>query len=116
MTVIVTDHHLPVMDETTELPVYPDADLIIDPIAISGTVDFNGYCGAGLAYKLAVELLGADYPLIPKLKSFAAIATIADSVPLVDENRRIVKEGLAAMTTKEDTTMGLYAMLYLLYE
>lgn len=115
MTVIVTDHHLSVTDEETGLPVYPEADLIIDPNAIPGTADFNGYCGAGLAYKLAVELLGADHPLIPKLKSLAAIATIADSVPLVDENRRIVKEGLTAMVTKEGTTMGLYALLYLLY-
>lgn len=115
MTVIVTDHHLPVMDDVTELPVYPEADLIIDPNAIPGTADFNGYCGAGLAYKLAVELLGSDHTLIPKLQSFAAIATIADSVPLVYENRRIVKEGLVSMTTKEGTTMGLYALLYLLY-
>ena len=115
MTVIVTDHHLPVTDEETGLPVYPEADLIINPNAIPGTADFNGYCGAGLAYKLAVELLGANHPLIPKLKSLAAIATVADSVPLVDENRRIVKEGLTAMVTKEGTTMGLYALLYLLY-
>ena len=115
MTVIVTDHHLPVMDEETGLPVFPEADLIINPNAIPGTADFNGYCGAGLAYKLALELLGTNHPLIPKLKSLAAIATIADSVPLVDENRRIVKEGLAAMVTKDGTTMGLYALLYLLY-
>lgn len=115
LTVIVTDHHLPVLDEETKQLVYPEADLIINPNAIPGSADFNGYCGAGLAYKLAVELLGINHPLIPKLKSFAAIATIADSVPLVDENRRIVKEGLAAMVTKNGTTMGLYALLYLLY-
>lgn len=114
MTVIVTDHHLPVTDDGTKQPVYPEADLIIDPNAVPGSADFNGYCGAGLAYKLAVELLGTDHPLIPKLKSLAAIATIADSVPLVYENRRIVKEGLASMVTKNGTTMGLYALLYLL--
>lgn len=115
MTVIVTDHHLPVMEEETKQPVYPEADLIIDPNAIPGSADFNGYCGAGLAYKLAVELLGMEHPQIPKLKSLAAIATIADSVPLVGENRRIVKEGLASMATKNGTTMGLYALLSLLY-
>lgn len=115
LNVIVTDHHLPFMDEETKQPVYPEADLIIDPNAIPGSADFNGYCGAGLAYKLAVELLGIDHPLIPKFKSLAAIATIADSVPLIDENRRIVKEGLASMVTKNGTTTGLYALLYLLY-
>lgn len=115
MTIIVTDHHLPVTDEESNLPVYPEADLIINPNAIPDSADFNDYCGAGLAYKLAIELLGERHPLIPKIKSLAAIATVADSVPLVGENRRIVKDGLAAMTTKDGSTMGLYALLYLLY-
>lgn len=115
VTVIITDHHLPIIDEETKQAIYPEADLIINPNAIPNSADFNGYCGAGLAYKLAVQLLGINHPLIPKLKSFAAIATIADSVPLVGENRRIVKEGLASLITKNGTTMGLYALLYLLY-
>lgn len=115
ITVIVTDHHLPILDETTNLPIYPEADLIIAPSAVPESADFNGYCGAGLAYKLAEELLGERHALIPKLKSLAAIATIADAVPLVGENRRIVKEGLAFLTERNGTTMGLYALLYLLY-
>jgi len=111
MTVIVTDHHLAAVDEVTKEPIYPDADLIIDPNAIPHSADFNGYCGAGLAYKLSIELLGKRHPLVPKLLSLAAIATIADSVPLIGENRRIVKEGLKTLITKEGTTKGIYALL-----
>lgn len=111
MTVIVTDHHLAAVDKETNQPVYPEADLLIDPNAIPNSADFNGYCGAGLAYKLAIELLGKTHPIIPKLTSLAAIATVADSVPLLYENRRIVKEGLRTMVTKEGSTMGLYALM-----
>ena len=96
MEVIVTDHHLPVVDEETGEVLYPQANLIIDPNAAPSSADFVGYCGAGIAFKLAVELLGTGHSLIPRLLSFAAIATIADSVPLIGENRRIVKEGLRA--------------------
>lgn len=111
MEVIVTDHHLPVVDEETGEVLYPQANLIIDPNAVPSSADFVGYCGAGIAFKLAVELLGTGHSLIPRLLSFAAIATVADSVPLIGENRRIVKEGLKVMVTKEGTTQGLYALL-----
>lgn len=107
---ILTDHHLPDTDNAGN-PVLPDADLIIDPNAIPGTADFNGYCGAGIAYKIAIAILGKKHKLIPKLTSIAAIATIADSVPLVYENRRIVQEGLKTLLTKEGTTAGLRMLL-----
>lgn len=114
MTVIVTDHHLAKVEEESGEVIYPEADLIIDPNAVLFSADFEGYCGAGLAYKLAISLLGSKHRLLPKLTSLAAIATIADSVPLIKENRRIVKEGLKSMVTKEGSTMGLYALLYAL--
>ena len=90
MTVIIIDHHLPVKDPGTDKPVYPDADCIIDPNAMPGSADFDGYCGAGLTFKLCQTLLGND-PIIRKIQSLAAVATVADSVPLTHENRRIVK-------------------------
>ena len=102
--VIVTDHHL---SDGISLP---PADIIIDPNAIPGSADFNGYCGAGIAYKLAIEILGKDNPLIPVLLSFAAIATVADVVPLVHENRFIVKDGLKSMLSN-GKTVGLAALL-----
>lgn len=109
---ILIDHHLPDTDENGN-PIWPDADIVIDPNAVPDSADFTGYCGAGLAYRLAVEVLGKEHKLIPKLTSLAAIGTIADSVPLVMENRRIVREGMQTLLTKEGRTAGLYALLKL---
>ena len=106
LTVIITDHHL--RSESGELP---NADIIIDPNAVPDSADFTGYCGAGIAYKLAALLLGEGNALLPKLLSLAAIATVADVVPLVEENHSIVRNGLAAMLSEEGRTVGLGALL-----
>ena len=96
--VIVTDHHeLP--------PVLPDCTLI-NP-KIKDDYPFDGLCGAGVAFKIACALLGEDaYDLF----DFAAIATIADSMPLVDENRDIVFEGVRAME-KGNTHLAFQKLL-----
>lgn len=80
--VIVSDHH--------ELP-----DKIPDCICINPKFDddypYDNLCGAGVAFKIAVALNGqAAY----KYLDYAALATVADSVPLTGENRDIVAEGL----------------------
>lgn len=111
MTVMVVDHHLPATDENGA-PVYPDADLIIDPNAIEGSADFNGYCGAGLAYRIMCQLIN-DRKVLIRLLCLAAVATIADSVPLTYENRRIVRYGLHYMTDMGYATTGLFALLSL---
>ena len=111
MTVIVVDHHLAVRDENGD-PVYPDADLIIDPNALEGSADFNGYCGAGLAYRIMCQLID-DRKVLIRLLCLAAVATIADSVPLTHENRRIVRYGLHYMTDMRYATSGLFALLSL---
>lgn len=109
MSVIILDHHLPSTDEQ-ENPVYPDADLIIDPKAFEGSADFDGYCGAGLAYRVMCQLI-SDHKILIKLLCLAAVATIADSVPLLYENRRIVRYGLHYMTDIRYATTGLFALL-----
>lgn len=85
-SVIIIDHHLP----GEELP---NADIIVDPhIYGRGFVD---YCGAGLAYSLAsLFLKGKNEDLLNELLSLAAVATVADVVPLHGENRIIVRQGL----------------------
>ncbi len=50
-------------------------------------------------------------PIIRKIQSLAAVATVADSVPLTHENRRIVKQGMKDMITQQGSTIGLYALL-----
>lgn len=103
MTVILTDHHLPPEDG-----ILPDADVIIDPNAGTGA-DYCGYCGAGLTYRIAKELLGEDAS--KKYLTIAAIATVADVMNLDGENRLIVREGLSLMKDKDCTTAGLRALL-----
>ncbi|MBQ7163763.1 MAG: single-stranded-DNA-specific exonuclease RecJ [Clostridia bacterium] len=81
--VIVTDHH--------ELPeVLPDC-VIINCKLPEQDYPFDSLCGAGVAFKIATALLGEK---AEKYLDFAALATVADSMPLVDENRDIVYEGL----------------------
>lgn len=108
--VILTDHHLPKMDEKGNA-VLPDADVIIDPNALKGSADFNGYCGAGLAYALVRELLGNDDPVTQKCLTLAAIATVADVVPLREENYVIVRKGLKRLTDSTMCTAGLWALI-----
>ncbi len=80
--VIVTDHH--------ELPeTIPDC-ICVNPKFNDGYI-YDNLCGAGVAFKVACALLGEK---AYKFLDYAAIATVADSVPLTGENRDIVYEGL----------------------
>ncbi len=87
--VIVTDHHEP----PEELP-----DCIrINPKIAGQKYPFTELCGAGVAYKLGYALIGKkanDY------LDFVALATVADSMDLVGENRDIVVEGLKLFNDK----------------
>jgi single-stranded-DNA-specific exonuclease len=99
MDVIVTDHHLPSGD-------LPPAYAVVDPKArVDETYPFKELCGAGLAWKLVCATLAHGFPGredIPLgwekwLLDMAGLATIADMVPLVGENRVIAKYGLMVM-------------------
>ena len=106
LKVIVVDHHLGPDDG-----ILPPADILIDPNAIEDSATFNTYCGAGLSYKLAEQLLGSNHPLMKKIISLAAIGTIADVMPLIEDNRNIVEAGLRYMVTDSGRTSGLAALL-----
>ncbi len=86
--VIVTDHH--------ELPeVLPDC-IIVNP-KLEDDYPYDNLCGAGVAFKVACALIGEQaYQYL----DFAALATVADSVPLLGENRDIVTEGLKLFNGK----------------
>ena len=84
LDIIITDHH-----EIGES--LPQADAVIHPRHPEGNYPFGELAGVGVAFKLATALLG-DAPL--DLLEFAAIGTVADLVPLLDENRFFVKEGI----------------------
>ncbi len=86
LDVLVTDHHAPRADG--ELPDCP----ILHPGL--GGYPFAGLCGTAVAHKLAV---GLGAPTAAEDVELVALATVADLVPLADENRRLVRDGLAAM-------------------
>lgn len=86
MQVIVTDHH-----QLGERPV--ECEAVLNPLL--GDYPFRRLCGAGVAFKL-VQALGGMEALGP-LWELAALATVADLVPLADENRVIVTYGLQAI-------------------
>lgn len=98
MTVIVTDHHQPA---DTPSP----GDAVLNPLL--GDYPFRRLCGAGVALKVVQALLGFDR--VDHLTDLAALATVADMVPLVEENRVIVRQGLTLMDQCERP--GLQALI-----
>ena len=98
MTVIVTDHH-----QLADTP--SPADVVLNPLL--GEYPFRRLCGAGVALKLTQALL--DMEAVMRRIDLAALATVADIVPLIDENRIIVREGLRLMADSQRS--GLRALM-----
>ena len=96
--VVVCDHHAPRADG--RLPDCP----IVHPAL--GGYPCPDLCGAGVAYKLA-QALGA--PTAEEDLELVALATVADLFPLRGENRRLVREGLRALSIT--TRPGLRALM-----
>jgi single-stranded-DNA-specific exonuclease len=101
---IITDHH----EESNEKPV---AITILDPKQADCGYPYKELAGVGVIFKLAQAIAAranVDLPLFSYLK-IAAIGTIADLVPLVDENRIISSLGLKELSTT--TNLGLKLLL-----
>jgi single-stranded-DNA-specific exonuclease len=112
LELIITDHH-------TMADQLPDAACVVHPRRPGSQYPFPELCGAGVAFKLAwaiCQRLGENGKAPPKLRDFlmsavglAAIGTVADVVPLVGENRVLVRYGLQAVL--ERPFVGLSALL-----
>jgi single-stranded-DNA-specific exonuclease len=92
LDVVVTDHHAPRADG--RLPEAP----IVHPAV--GAYPCPELCATAVAYQLARALLeaaGHDPAAVDEDLDLVALATVADVVPLVGENRRLVREGLRAL-------------------
>src|SRR5215831_9243839 len=85
--VIVTDHHRPA--ETL-----PDCSIVATR---PSEYPFPELCGTGVVLKLAQALLGMDHHAVGRNLDLVALATIADVVPLLDENRSLATAGLRAL-------------------
>ena len=99
LDVIVTDHHEPP-------EVIPEAFAVINPKQPACSYPFDMLAGVGVAFKLAHALL-KEPPL--DLADLAALGTIADLVPLVDENRILARLGLKRLN--QTRNVGLQALI-----
>jgi single-stranded-DNA-specific exonuclease len=99
LDVIVTDHHRP-GDELPDCPIVATRP---------SDYPFPELCGTGVVYKLAQALLGVGDERLARHLDLVALATIADVVPLVDENRALAIAGLRRLATT--TRPGLRALM-----
>ncbi len=103
--VIVTDHHTPA-------DTLPPAFAVVDPNRADCEYPNKGLCGTGVAYRLC-ELMaderGIDREELHGFLDLVALATIADVVPLDQENRTLVRYGLKALARTE--LPGLRALM-----
>ncbi|MHC1715916.1 MAG: single-stranded-DNA-specific exonuclease RecJ [Acidaminococcaceae bacterium] len=105
MDIIITDHHTPP-------EVLPAAYAVINPHQAGCGYPFKNLAGVGVAFKLCQALYKEkhnDAALWSEMLEFVAMGTVADIVPLIGENREIVKKGLAKMS--ETSSLGLRELM-----
>lgn len=103
MDLIICDHHLP--SDTM-----PDVLAVLDPKRSDCTYPFKELSGCGIGFKLACGLLESEGESLDKALQFidlVAISLACDIVPLVGENRILVKKGLEAINTKPRKAIAL---------
>jgi single-stranded-DNA-specific exonuclease len=99
LEVVVTDHHRPSF-------AFPDCSVVAP---LKGDYPFAGLCGTGVVWKLAQALLGEEHPFLERHLDIVALATVADVVPLVDENRALALLGLRRLAQTQKP--GLRALM-----
>lgn len=109
LDLIITDHHLTAADDSV-----PWALAILNPNQTGCCYPEKSLCGAAIALKLALAMLERNNPertrakILPSFLKMAAIATIADAVPLRGENRVIAALGLREL--RRPVGVGLRAL------
>jgi single-stranded-DNA-specific exonuclease len=99
LDMIVTDHHRPAEQ-------LPDCPLVVTR---PSEYPFPELCGTGVVHKLGQALLGQDSAALRAHADIVSLATIADVVPLVDENRALAIEGLRRLAATQKP--GLRALM-----
>lgn len=107
---IITDHHTPAKEN--ESGIFPEALAVIHPQHPETEVDFKDICGAAVAWKLVTAISKqvtdkVNYDTNNYL-DLVAMATVCDVMPLVDENRNIVKQGIKQAANTDN--LGLRVM------
>lgn len=111
MRLVITDHHLPHAGAVEGEFELPPADALVNPQRPGDRYPFKGLAGVGVAYKLVVAM--EESGLLPpgtalQQLPLVALGTVADMMPLADENRFLVTQGLALWT--ESAPLGLLAL------
>lgn len=114
MTIIVTDHHEVPFEEHDGKKIYllPKADAIVDPKQEDCAYPFKSLCGTGVAYQLMTLLFHRMKRTMSRQEIFlqyTAIATVADVMELVGENRILVRKGLSYLN--HTNHIGLRALM-----
>ena len=92
---VVTDHHR-VGD------VLPDCCAVVDPYRDDCKCSFNSFAGVGVVFKLLCAMEDSDYDFVLDAYSdIVALGTIGDVMPLIDENRYIVRRGVEMINNSE---------------
>jgi single-stranded-DNA-specific exonuclease len=112
LELLITDHH-------EFKPQLPAADVLVHPRLVGSAYPFGGLCGSGVAFKLAwavAKLASGGDKVTTRLREYlldavtlVALGTVADVMPLLDENRIFVRHGLARL--KHSPATGLKALL-----
>lgn len=89
MSLVVTDHH-----QLTDGKL-PKAEAVVNPHREDNAMDFHDFCGVGVAFKFAVAMDEDNVEdIVERYIDLVAIGTIADVMPLKEENRAFVRRGL----------------------
>ncbi|MEE1028784.1 MAG: single-stranded-DNA-specific exonuclease RecJ [Agathobacter sp.] len=114
MTVLVTDHHeIPFVEENgVRTYVKSKADAVVNPHQKECEYPFKNLCGAAVAWKvvqLLYERCGKDVTESYEFLENVAFATVGDVMPLLGENRILVKEGLKRICKTQNA--GMHALI-----
>lgn len=88
ITTVITDHHIPP-------EILPDAAAIVDPHRVDCPSSFKEICGAMVAYKVICAISDKEpEQLLNRYADLLCIATVGDVMPLINENRSVVRFGI----------------------
>jgi single-stranded-DNA-specific exonuclease len=104
MDIVITDHH--------ECPeILPEVCAVVDPFRKDSEYPFMGLAGVGVAFKLICALEGVEHTeeMLAQYGDLVAIGTIADIMPLIGENRAIVRRGIEVL--RKGQRIGLLKLM-----
>ena len=105
---IITDHHEPVREKIEDRILLPEAVAVVNPKAAACPPEMAHLSGAGVALKLIQGLFDNNIDAIYKFFDLAAIGTAADVVPVQNDNRTIIREGMKLLQSGQ--RIGLKAL------